>query len=131
MSQTCASCLTFSMDKITKSQPELKPRWLDEHDYVEEFVANTNNFKIRNPTKSNSKAFLEMKSCANKKILFWASESKEHHDILVKDAKAAYGDFSNLALVPLAPVVALQWGLLLLFVFAFFAASLHLLLQTP
>ena len=95
MSQTCASCLTFSMDKITKSQPELKPRWLEEHDYVEEFIANTNNFKIRNTTKSNSKAFLEMKSCANKKILFWASESKEHHDILVKDAKAAYGDFSN------------------------------------
>ena len=27
MSQTCASCLTFSMDKITKSQPELKPHW--------------------------------------------------------------------------------------------------------
>lgn len=95
MSKTCASCLTFSIDKITKSQPELKPRWLSEFDYVEDFISKQNNFKIRHPSNSTSKINLEMKSMTNKKILYWASQPKAHNDILVKDAKAAYNNFSN------------------------------------
>lgn len=95
MSRTCASCLTFSVEKITKSQPDLKPSWLSEKNYVEDFITKTTNFALKIPSKSDTKIDLEMKSMANKKILYWASDSKPHSHILINDAKTAYGNFSN------------------------------------
>ena len=44
----CASCITFSVDKIVKSLVTMKPTWLDKIDYVEEFIEKVTDFKITN-----------------------------------------------------------------------------------
>ena len=35
------------MDSIVKSQPNIKPTWLDERDYVEDFIASVDDFRVR------------------------------------------------------------------------------------
>ena len=63
----CASCLSFSIDKIVKSQPTMKPTWLDKIDYVEEFIEKVTDFKIRKQKNYDTFLDLEIKNCANKK----------------------------------------------------------------
>ena len=91
----CASCLSFSIDKIVKSQPTMKPTWLDKIDYVEEFIEKVTDFKIRKQKNYDTFLDLEIKNCSNKKILYWGAESKPFYDVFTKDAKTAYGDFKN------------------------------------
>ena len=38
-SRICASCLKFDINKIVKSQSQLKPSWLLKKDYVLEFIS--------------------------------------------------------------------------------------------
>ena len=80
----CASCLSFSIDKIVKSQPTMKPTWLDKIDYVEEFIEKVTDFKIRKQKNYDTFLDLEIKNCANKKILYWAAESKPFYDVFTK-----------------------------------------------
>ena len=68
----CASCITFSIDNIVKSQQTLKPTWLHKFDYVEEFIKKQTDFKLKNPTSYDAVAILEMKKMANKRILYWS-----------------------------------------------------------
>lgn len=91
----CASCLTFSIDKIVKSQPTMKPTWLHEHDYVEEFIEKQKDFRLKKPKSYDTSIDLEMKKMANKKILYWAANPKSQNDLQVQDAKKAYGSFDN------------------------------------
>jgi len=91
----CASCITFSVDKIVKSLGTMKPTWLDEHDFVEEFIHSVKKFNVRRNGVYDTIIDLEMKKFANRKILYWAAKSKSYNDVFVKDAKSAYGNFTN------------------------------------
>ena len=91
----CASCISFSIEKIVKSDDNMKPSWLNEFDYVDEFIKNQNNFKLCKPNDADSKIVLEKKSIANKKILYWAADPKPFNNIITKDAKHAYNNFKN------------------------------------
>lgn len=95
MKGVCASCLDFNIDKFVMSKEALKPTWLLEHDYVNEFI-NNHDLKISSQKKYdiNLKVGLGSKF-ANKKVLYWASDSKDTHSPLVSDAKKAYGNFEN------------------------------------
>jgi rhodanese-related sulfurtransferase len=91
----CASCITFSIDNIVKSQQTLKPTWLHKFDYVEEFIKKQTDFKLKKPTSYDAVAILEMKKMANKRILYWAANPSRQSNILINDAKTAYGNFEN------------------------------------
>ena len=73
----------------------MKPTWLDEHDFVEEFIHSVKKFNVRRNGVYDTIVDLEMKKFANRKILYWAAKSKTYNDIFVKDAKSAYGNFTN------------------------------------
>ena len=95
MKGVCASCVTFDINHVVKSDDSLKPSWLQTHDYVESFIHKQNNFKIRQPKNSNTKVDLHLKQAANKKILYWAAKPKKHNNIIINEAKEAYANFSN------------------------------------
>lgn len=92
----CASCLTFSINKIVKSPDDMKPSWLQKYDYLKEFISNQTDFRLTKPKSYDTAVDLEMKKMANRKILYWAAHSKSNeYDLSINDAKTAYGDFSN------------------------------------
>ena len=94
----CASCLNFSFNKTLKSSKKNKPKWLNKIDYVEQFIKNYKNFNINYPVNYNNNITLNIgKKHANKKILYWAS--MPNNDIIIKDAKSAYGNFKNSGVV--------------------------------
>ena len=90
----CASCLKFNFNKTLKSSKKHKPSWLNKLDYVQQFINNYKNFKINYPLHFNNKIRIFIgKQHINKKILYWAA--KPSNNILINDAKQAYGSFSN------------------------------------
>tara|TARA_B110001450_G_scaffold144653_1_gene135303 strand:- start:2923 stop:3777 length:855 start_codon:yes stop_codon:yes gene_type:complete len=90
----CASCLKFNFNKTLKSSKKHKPSWLNKLDYVEQFINNYKNFKINYPLHFNNKIRIFIgKQHKNKKILYWAA--KPSNNILISDARLAYGSFSN------------------------------------
>lgn len=98
MSEICASCLDFNISKIVKSDENLKPKWLQEHNYVVEFInSNSDNFKNRIPNNYNVSMTVNLgKSHCGKKILYWAADELPNSKIpIVSDAKTAYNNFSN------------------------------------
>lgn len=95
MKGVCASCITFDLNRVVKSDDSLKPSWLQTNNYVEAFIHKQTNFNIRQPKKINIKVDLHLKQAANKKILYWAAKSKKHNDIITNEAKDAYGNFAN------------------------------------
>ena len=60
MSEICASCLEFSIDKIIKSKRDLKPKWLSEIDYVEKFIDSVENFNNDIPKNANIKITVDV-----------------------------------------------------------------------
>lgn len=96
MGEICASCLEFDIKKIVKSKDSLAPKWLDETNYVREYIKKSSNFINRCPEKYNVKMKLNVgKHHAGKKVLYWAAKEKKGHNIHINDAKTAYGNFSN------------------------------------
>ena len=96
MPKPCASCLNFSIDKVVKSMDYMKPKWLENTDYVENFIHKTSNFSLKKSKKYDTNIELDLGlSMANKRILYWCAKSKENDSPIVADAKEAYGDFSN------------------------------------
>lgn len=92
----CASCLRFTFNKTLKSSKKHKPRWLNKIDYVQNFINNYNNFSNSYPKKYNKIMKLYVgKKHANKKILYWAAKPPNTKNILINDAKTAYGKFNN------------------------------------
>ena len=90
----CASCLKFNFNKTLKSSKKHKPSWLNKIDYVEKFINNYKNYNINHPKNFNNKIRIFIgKQHINKKILYWAA--KPSNNILINDAKLAYGSFSN------------------------------------
>ena len=96
MSEICASCLEFDINKIVKSKNSLAPKWLDETNHVREYIKKSSNFTNRYPEKYNVKMKLNIgKHNAGKKVLYWAAKEKKDNNLYINDAKTAYGNFSN------------------------------------
>ena len=92
----CASCFDFSIDKVIKSSPQLKPVWLEKNDYVNMFINNYNNFNIKFPKNYNVYLKLHIgKQYAGHLILYWAANSKTNASPVVLKAKQAYNRFEN------------------------------------
>lgn len=90
----CASCLGFSIDKITMSNKNMKPLWLLEKDYVSEFIHKQNKISVKNPENYDTKMEINLaEKFKDKRLLYWAAESDS--SIIIKDAKEAYGNFTN------------------------------------
>uniref|UniRef100_A0AB39JC06 Rhodanese-Like Domain Protein n=1 Tax=Florenciella sp. virus SA2 TaxID=3240092 RepID=A0AB39JC06_9VIRU len=99
MSEICASCIDFDINKIVKSNPSMHPKWLSEKNYVKEFIEKTTVFTNKYPSKYNIKMKINVgKLHAGKKILYWGAKEKTNQ-LTVNDAKTAYGTFSNSGIV--------------------------------
>ena len=44
--ELCASCTSFSIDSPMLSSSSKKPKWLDEKDFVEDFIESQKVFKL-------------------------------------------------------------------------------------
>ena len=96
MSEICASCLEFDINKIVKSNDSLAPKWLSEKDYVRSFIESNTSFTNHYPKNHNVKMKLMMgKQHCGKKVLYWATKEKRGNQLHINDAKTAYGNFSN------------------------------------
>jgi len=100
MSEICASCLDFDMNKIVKSKDSLSPKWLSEKDHVRDFIGKNQSFTNKVPQKYNvvMKVNIGMQH-VGKKVLYWAAKEKTTSHLHVNDAKSAYGNFSNSGIV--------------------------------
>ena len=100
MTTICASCTSFSVDSPTLNSSKRKPQWLDEYDFVSEFIHSTTNFKPRKPTRCDQKVEFNMgKKGANRTILYWAADSSD--SLVIQGAKKAYNQFKNHGVVKL------------------------------
>lgn len=98
MKNTCASCVGLSVNKVIKTNNEKKPKWLEKFDYVENFIKKNNTKKIKIKTQSSTDTNLLLnvgKSKANRYILYWAANKSKDNQILINDARKAYGNFKN------------------------------------
>ena len=96
MSEICASCLDFDINKIVKSNDYLAPKWLDEKDHVRDFISKNNRFNNRHPQSFNVKMRLNVgKQHWGKKILYWATTEKKAGNLHINDARTAYGTFTH------------------------------------
>tara|TARA_A100001011_G_C14321225_1_gene850753 strand:+ start:249 stop:1112 length:864 start_codon:yes stop_codon:yes gene_type:complete len=96
MSEICASCLDFDINKIVKSKDSLAPKWLSEKDYVQEFIMKSNVFSNYHPKDFDVKMKLDIgKQYYGKKILYWAAKKNNNNNLSINDAKTSYGNFSN------------------------------------
>jgi len=92
---TCASCLDFDVDKVVKSTETLKPTWLLQNDYVQNFI-NDQSLKLKIPKKFNVEMKLELgQKFAGKKVLYWTTDEKRVKNPIVEEARKAYGKFEN------------------------------------
>ena len=92
----CASCYDFSIDKVIKSSPELRPVWLEKNDYVSMFVNNYKSFQVK--TQKNYNVYLKLsigKQYKGHVILYWAANPDTTNSPVVSKAKQAYGNFEN------------------------------------
>jgi hypothetical protein len=101
MTEICASCLDFDINKIVKSKDSLTPKWLSEKDHVSEFIENhETNFANRFPKKYNVVMKFNIgKQHSEKKVMYWATKEKLGNNLHINDAKTAYGNFSNSGVV--------------------------------
>ena len=96
---SCASCLDFSVEKVVKSNSDMKPIWLEKRDYVEEFIEK-HGFTCKKPLQYDTSLSLDLgKRAANKKILYWAALPKTGLSPMPLDAKKAYHNFENSGVV--------------------------------
>lgn len=92
----CASCLTFKLNNTVKSSKNKKPKWLDKVNYVDNFINGYKNFKITYPKNYDTTIKINLgKKFANRKILYWAAKPNSLNEIVIKNAKEAYGNFVN------------------------------------
>ena len=93
MKNICASCKSVNVKSIIKTDNNKLPKWLQKTDYVSKFIEKTP-LKLYKKGKSNMKLKLNVGlKNKNKLMLYWGAKSS--NSILVKDAKKAYGNFSN------------------------------------
>ena len=73
----CASCPTFDVTKIIKSEEQLKPGWLEETDYVRDFISKqSTTIRHRKNRENNIKIKLH-KRYSGRKVLYWCANKKK------------------------------------------------------
>lgn len=91
----CASCIGMKLDEPVLSSSNKKPKWLQQNNYVEDFINSNTEFKIK---KQQGKTFkVSIKTTLNnagKYVLYWASKPSTN-ELMTQNAKDAYGNFSN------------------------------------
>lgn len=93
MKNICASCESIDVNKIVKTDNNKLPRWLSKVNYVDNFINNVP-IKLYKQKQTNMKLKLNVgKQNRNKYMLYWGAKSSKN--IFIKDAKKAYGNFSN------------------------------------
>ena len=92
--KACASCLNFKFNKTIKTSKNLKPKWLNKIDYVDEFIKKQTNFNNKYPAKFNKvlKIYIN-KKYKNRKLLYWCASPPT--GIIINKARDAYGNFNN------------------------------------
>lgn len=94
MKQICASCVGINVNKIIKTDNDSIPKWLENTDYVTEFIQNQKKFKEFHRQNTSMKMDLDVgMSRSGKYILYWGAAPSFLP--LIKNAKKAYGDFKN------------------------------------
>ena len=95
MKNQCASCIGLNPTKIIKTDNNYVPEWLEEEDYVSNFIKSKNDdIKIYKQKKTDTKLELHVgKSFANRYILYWGAMPSTQ--IKINDAKKAYSKFEN------------------------------------
>lgn len=97
----CASCNRLRLNKSVKSNKNKHPKWLDKINYVEQFIDRYTSFNDKHPDKYDNTIRIKIdknmtdKNMQSRKILFWAAKPDDNHNFIIKDAKQAYGNFSN------------------------------------
>ena len=92
MKNICASCKSVALDKIVKTDNDKNPEWLQEIDYVTQFISS----KVIKPyiqKKTNMKLELNLgKKNSNRMVLYWAAKpfNKSEEGLTLKNAKEAY-----------------------------------------
>lgn len=97
MSQSylCASCNEVDYKKPILVSNHNLPEWLSKKNYVYEFIDQEKKLKSKKPKQYSQILHLQLnKHHKHKYILYWASK-KCYNNLIVNDAKKAYGDFSN------------------------------------
>jgi len=96
----CASCENFSISNPIKSLTTKKPKWLEKHDYVEEFIKSQTVFKTKYKKGFDQIIPIDLgKNYKHRFLLYWAAMPSS--DLKVKDAKTAYDIFQNHGIVKL------------------------------
>lgn len=96
---SCATCLTFDMSKIVKSDRSRVPSWLKEQNYVDIFIQNTQLKAYKNKCECLNRHKFKVdvgKKNAGKLVLYWGAQNQDsNNNILIKNAKNAYDNFTN------------------------------------
>ena len=89
--KTCASCkgMFMSLNKLIKTDNTKKPKWIEEHDYVNDFIENTPVEKYRQQNTSVKITLNVGKSKYNNFVLYWGSKSN-NNPMIINNAKKAY-----------------------------------------
>jgi hypothetical protein len=98
--ELCASCTSFSVDSPMLSSSSKKPKWLDENDFVEDFIESQKVFKERKQRNCDQTIEINLgKKAANRYVLYWAAMSCDK--LAVQGARKAYSQFKNNGIVKL------------------------------
>ena len=96
-SRICASCKsgTVTLQSTFDTDDTKLPRWLRECDYVKNFVESYQSFRQNHPSHSTAQVSVQLSpEFAGRSVLFWATKPSPGM-LSIKDAKSAYGNFSN------------------------------------
>ena len=102
MTDICASCKSTNISKITKLNKEILPKWLENKNYVDEFIHNTP-VRLHKQEKYTMKFKLNLGTqYKDRYVLYFASKYSKHL-LTIHDAKKAYGKFTNYGVAKVDP----------------------------
>lgn len=90
----CASCIGMNFQKPVLSSDKKLPKWLENFNYVHDFIDHTKTIKSRKKENTFPVSLQLSDKYIGKYILYWASKPSKN-ELKTLDAKSAYGKFEN------------------------------------
>jgi hypothetical protein len=91
----CASCVGMSFFKPVLSSDEKLPKWLENVNYVTDFIKKEKKFKLRHEKKNTFEISFKVGSkYKHFHVLYWAATPSKN-TFKIADAKTAYNKFEN------------------------------------
>ena len=91
----CASCVGMDLFNPVLSSDTKIPKWLENVNYVKDFIAKQKSFEITKPKKNTFKvSFTVEKKYAGQFVLYWAAKPSTNN-FKIADAKSSYDKFQN------------------------------------